>query len=114
MIDFACKKFDINEIVRCSFGLTKTEFNILDTMIKSNREYSSVLIAKHMKLDLTTAQRALKKFFALNLVNRRQENLENGGYIFKYRVKDKKELSSKILDIIKEWMHNVETGIHNW
>ncbi len=127
MINFACKKFDINEILRCSLGLTKTEYVIFN-FIKENPEYlSSRTIAEKLDLDLTTAQRAMKKFFSLKVVSRMQENLENGGYIFRYRIKNsilnlkilsrikpQSEIQSIISNIIDNWTKNIKSEINTW
>ncbi len=114
MINFACKKFDMNEVFRCSLNLTKTEYALLLFLIKNPKYMSSRTIAETLNLDLTTAQRAMKKLFLLNVVDRMQENLENGGYIFRYKIKGNEVIQKKIEEIIDNWTKNIKRELYNW
>ena len=114
MIDFACKKFNIEEIIKCSLGLTKAEFEIFRFMIEESMEYSTHDIAKKKKLELSTVQRTVKKLVDKGLVHRRQVNLDQGGYIYLYQIKSRKEMKEKIITIIHEWSGKVEKELHLW
>lgn len=114
MIDFACKKFDINEVIRCGLSLTKTEFVILMSLIKHNKYVTTINLAKLLKLDLTTVQRAMKKFYVKNIVTRSQENLENGGYVFVYKIHEKDKIRQEINKIINNWNEHAKREINNW
>ncbi|MBS3079594.1 hypothetical protein J4218_05720 [Candidatus Pacearchaeota archaeon] len=35
MIDFACKRFELREVIKCGFGLTKSDLRIMDFLIKN-------------------------------------------------------------------------------
>ena len=58
MIDFACKEFDLNDIIKCGLGLTKTEFEIF-TYFLNNRGKESITtqVADDLKLNLTTREK---------------------------------------------------------
>jgi len=115
MIDFACKKFDLNEVIRCSLNLTKTEFNILKFLIEnSEKEFTSKKISSIFKIGLSTSQKAINKLYQEDLIKRSQRNLKKGGYIFVYSIKEKLILKQKILDILHNWMRKVEEGIKRW
>ncbi len=115
MIDFACKKLDLNEVIMCSLNLTKREFQIVEYLIEhSNKEFTPLQIAKRFKIGLSTSQRAFKKMYEEKLLNRKQKNLEKGGYVFVYSIREKRILKQKILDIINNWVKNVEEGIKRW
>lgn len=114
MIDFACKEFDLKEIVKCSLGLTRTEFMLLDHLIKSDEDFTADELADVFRLDLSTVQRSMKRFFEKNLVQRRQKNLDSGGYVYCYRIKDKAEIRKIILSIVKNWTSKVEEELKRW
>jgi len=115
MIDFACKKFDLNEVIRCSLNLTKTEFKIIEYLMKnSNKEFTAREIAQTFKIGLSTSQKIINEINKKELIKRNQKNLEKGGYIFIYSIKRKEILRQKILDIIHHWIKKVEIEIQKW
>ena len=114
MIDFACKQFDINEIIKCSLGLTKSEYETFSFMLENDEEFSTNDLSKERNLDLSTIQRTLKKLVDKELVQRRQINLDQGGYLYVYNIKDKKMIRDKILSIIHVWTGKVEKELKIW
>jgi len=115
MIDFACKKFDLSEIIRCSLNLTKTEFKIIEYLIKNTQnEFATNEISKKLKISLSTTQKSIKKINEKGLIKRSQRNLKKGGYIFIYSIKKKLILKKKILEIIHNWITKVEKEIKKW
>lgn len=115
MIDFACKKFDIEEVIRCSLGLTKTEFKILMFFLKhKNGSLTASFVSKKFKMGLSTAQKAIKRLREEKLIKRGQKNLAKGGYVFVYSVRDREEIKMKILDVLRRWMKKVEAGLKEW
>jgi len=71
-------------------------------------------IAKKLNLNLTTVQRALKKLYETGVVIRSQKNLDNGGYIYVYQIKSKKEIHSLIMNVIRKWTKTVELELEQW
>jgi predicted transcriptional regulator len=114
MIDFACKKFDLEEVIKCGLSLTKADFFILKFLIKNNSEFDSLNVSKKLKIDLSSAQRSLKKLREKGLVKRKQINLSSGGYVYKYSSKPKSEIKGMILDIVKSWSKRVEEELELW
>ena len=92
MISFACQDIEFKDLLRCSFSMNKTEYNIMMFLLKSDEAFTATQIGKTMKLDRTTVQKAIKKLAEKNIVLRLQTNLEKGGYMFIYRIKNKDEL----------------------
>ena len=87
MIDFACKQFNIDEVIKCGLGLTRSEFRMLDYLVGHfGHAYESQELAKELGLDKTTVQRALKKLHEKEVVTRKQRNLDGGGYVFFYEI----------------------------
>jgi predicted transcriptional regulator len=115
MIDFACKKLNVEDVVKCSLGLSRSDFNILRYLLRHNQAYLSTdKIAEDLSLNLSTVQRAVKKLYERKMIIRSQENLDGGGYIFKYRMKNKEAARKVIMDIIHEWSSKVESQLCNW
>jgi len=114
MIDFACKRFEIEEVVRCGFGLSKADYRILVTLMKhGDNGLTTLELARELKLDLSTAQRSVKKLFEKEIISRSQFNLSSG-YLYKYSIRDKKVIKEKIINIIKGWAGGAENSIKNW
>jgi len=115
MIDFACKTFLLDEIIKCSLGITKADFKVMDFLVKNHEKfYTTEELSQELKLNLTTIQRAVKKLFEQKIVQRKQNNLDNGGYVFIYRIVPKKEVKETIMKIIDKWKENVETALEKW
>lgn len=115
MIDFACKRFDLKEIIKCSLGLTKSELKIMDFFIDNiGEEFSSGNVSERTGFQLSTVQKALKKLYQEKIILRSQKNLGNGGYVFLYRSNSKPEIRNVIKNIIKGWSEKVQESIDSW
>ena len=114
MIDFACKTFKLEDIIKCGLGLTKADVNILKFLINLNKETNSEFISKKLNLDLSTVQRSVKKLSEREIIFRYQTNLDNGGYIFTYKSKSKKVIAKIINEVVSKWHKRVETELNRW
>jgi predicted transcriptional regulator len=115
MIDFACKRFDLNQIIKCGLGLTKSEFEVFQYFLKySEKDLQTIVISKALKLNLTTVQKATKKLYEAGVIQRQQKNISGGGYLYCYKVRDRNVIRQILKDIIQNWTKNVEKGIDNW
>ena len=112
MITFACKKIEQEELIRCSFNLNKTEYNVLLFLLKNKNVITVSGIAKAMNLERTTVQKAIKTLVGKNLVKRMQKNLERGGYIYYYSVENKDEIKKRMKSIVHDWYKMVEKEIN--
>jgi len=111
MITFACKKIEHEELIRCSFNLNKTEYNVLMSFLKKKEVCTISEIAKTMKLERTTIQKAIKGLVNKKLVRRLQRNLPKGGYVFLYKVNNKQEIKNKMKSVVHKWYKLVEMEI---
>ncbi|MFW6311933.1 MAG: winged helix-turn-helix transcriptional regulator [Nanoarchaeota archaeon] len=107
MIDFACKKIELNDVIRCSFDLTKSDLKIMFFLF-NNSSLTSSEISSELSLDLSTIQRSLKRLYKKDIVRRNQKNLEKGGYVYEYEINSKNEIKNRIINIIEDWKDNVE------
>ncbi|MBN2422245.1 MarR family transcriptional regulator [Candidatus Woesearchaeota archaeon] len=112
MINFACKEFKLDEVIKCSLGLSKSDLCILKYFLKNPEIYfTSETLSKKLDFNITTIQRSVKKLHEKHVLERMQNNLEKGGYIYVYKLKGKKEFSEMILKIISKWMGRVEAEL---
>jgi len=115
MIDFACKEFDLKDILKCGLGLTKSEFILFDYFIKnSDKESTTLSISKILDMDLTTIQKGVKKLYEKGIIIRHQKNLDNGGYVYTYECNSKPKIRKIIKDIIDKWSLKVHQEIDKW
>lgn len=114
MIDFACKRFDLNEIIKCGLGLRKSDFKIMQKMIPCKSFNDTKEISKLTGFDISTVQRSVKKLYEKEILLRKQINLNKGGYIFLYKVKSKTAIKNILIDIIDSWTNKTKTAIERW
>ena len=113
MISFACKRIELPELIKCSFGMNKTEYNVMTYML-GQEEMRVDEIAGNMGLERSTVQKAIKNLVSKSVVHRSQENLEKGGYLFRYLIKDKDVIKRMVLESVDNWHKNVALEIKNW
>ena len=115
MIDFACKRFELKEIIKCSLGCTKSDCAIMQYLLGQDEEYLSTDdISKKMGLDVTTVQRSVKKLHEKGIVKRRQENLSGGGYVFLYQAEEKRKIREIVSEIVMSWANRVKEALQKW
>ena len=115
MIDFACKRFDLDDIVKCSLGLTRSEFKIFRYFLENKgMECTTACMTEELGLNLTTVQKAVKKLNEKGVIIRHQKNLENGGYVYGYECGSKDKIRGIVKGIIKDWYRKVDEKIDRW
>jgi len=113
-LNFVCRVISLEQILHCSFGLNKTEINILKHLLYIKEEETIEEIMKSVKKDRTTIQRSVKKLHERDLIKRRQLNLEKGGYVFIYSSKPKQEMKEKVRKIFHNFEDMVDAEIQKW
>ncbi|MBD3252789.1 winged helix-turn-helix transcriptional regulator [Candidatus Pacearchaeota archaeon] len=114
MIDFACKTFELDEIIKCGLGLTKSDIIVMKFLIERKKIYSSFELAEELNLDASTVQRSLKKLHEKNIIVRYQKNLSKGGYIFTYKMNSKPIIIGAIKKVIHDWVKKVDDELERW
>lgn len=114
MIDFACKQFMLDDVIKCSLGLTRADFALFEFLLEHNREFSTTQLADSLKFDLSTVQRSVKKLFDHEVVIRSQVNLTGGGYVYHYKIADRNKIRSILKNIVSSWAKTVETELNRW
>jgi predicted transcriptional regulator len=114
MIDFACKQFDLKQIIKCGLGLTKSDFVVMEYFLSHRRECRTSSISENLNLNLTTVQKAVKKLFDKGVIIRHQKNLGGGGYVYTYECNSKFEIRRIVKSVIRKWSERVEEEIDKW
>jgi len=114
MIDFACKKIELREIIKCSFNLNKTEYNILMKLLKASDKFSIVEISKFTGFERSTVQKSIKNLVKQKLLVKTQVNMSRGGYLFKYKAKDKDVIKRTIVSAVHSWSSRAEKEVLDW
>lgn len=115
MLDFACKEFELDDVFKCALKLTKSELQIMNKFLENDNKWlTSDDIAVMMGLDLSTVQKAVKKLYTSNILNRSQKNLDNGGYVYIYKACSREEMKKLVLSIVHIWVNRVENEFDNW
>jgi predicted transcriptional regulator len=110
-MDFGCRRIDSKDLIKCTFGLNKTELDLFLFLSKSNKCETVSTVSKTLDLDRTTIQKSLKKLLEREIIERRQNNLDNGGYVFLYCIKKKPEIKDRMQKIIDDWHHSASSEI---
>lgn len=114
IVSFACKDIRKEELIRCSFGLNKTQYKVLKFLLEKKRHLQASEIASGVDLERTTVQKALPGMLAKKLVTRKQSNLQGGGYVFRYRITDPVILKRKSKEAVHAWHESVLKEIDSW
>ena len=114
VLSFICRVISVEQILKCSFGLNKTELYILKSLLETKEEKTIKEIREIVKKDRTTVQRAIKHLHEKDLIARRQINLEKGGYVLIYSARSKKELKEKVFSIVESFKEMVGSEIQRW
>lgn len=115
MLDFACKRFEIEDVVKCSLALTKADFRLLKYFMKnSSKKFTTENLSLELGLDKSTIQRGVKKLHQKDLLFRSQINQSKGGYVFLYQIKNKEAIRKKVLDIVDSWHLRFRSEIAKW
>jgi predicted transcriptional regulator len=102
-MNYECGKVDIEELLGCSLNLKKSEYKVFKILLKEHDALTATELSEKLSLDRTTIQKILGKFIENSLVQRFQENLSNGGYLYRYKVKNKDEIKKHIRQILINW-----------
>jgi len=115
MINFACQRFQLEQIIRCGLALTKTDYKILNFLVENTEDWLTTEdIAEKFNINVSTAQRAVKKLHLEKVLQRTQNNLDNGGYIFLYKSYSKDYVKKMILEIVAKWTKAIEQELEIW
>lgn len=114
MISFACKKISMDDLVKCSFELTKTSYQLMLFLLKKHKYLTINEIADELKLDRTTIQKSMSVLLEKNIVQKKQLNLDKGGYVYIYVIDGKDDIKKRMIDILEKWHKDAVAEIKDW
>lgn len=113
MVEFACKSIDLKQIVCCGLGISRAEYALLERLA-GKESFTVADAAGVLEVDRTAVQKSLQRLLERGLVLRRQLNLEKGGYVFVYRVADRKSLREQLKKTVRSWASSAEKELEKW
>ena len=113
-MQFACRQINMDEVVKCSLGLTRAEYKVFKKYMQLKKEITLANLAEKTRLDRTTVQKASLKLVEKGLLLRFQHNRSRGGYEFIYKIKDKEEIRNKARSIVRAWWEAVDQELNSW
>jgi predicted transcriptional regulator len=115
MLDLSCRRFILDDVIKCSFGLTKAEFMVLSYFLKNPASsFTTGELSDKTGLDKSTIQRCVKKLNEKGVVVRFRKNLDAGGYVYLYRAMARSEISRQVISTVRIWVSMVEAEIISW
>jgi len=112
MIDFSCGEPNIDEILKCAFGLTKADLKIMKFFLKkSTKSCTANYLSKRLKFQSTTTQKTVRKLFDKAVLLRTKKNLKKGGYVFHYNLNNRTKIHKDLSKTLKSWTSKVNTQI---
>lgn len=114
-MDFACKEFKVEDVIKCALNLTKADLNTMKCFLNEPDKWVDTdTLSKSLKLDISTVQRSVKKLHEKGIVQRSQQNLDGGGYVFIYKIHSKKQIKNLILEIVQSWADRLGQELEQW
>lgn len=114
MISFACKKISMDDLIKCSFELTKTSYQLMLFLLKKHKYLTINEIADELRLDRTTIQKSMGILLSKNIVQKKQLNLEKGGYVYIYVIDGKDDIKKRMIEILEKWHKDAVSEIKDW
>ena len=113
-MQFACNDIDLDEVAKCSLGLTKAEYRVFCKYRMLKKKVTLAELSGKTGLDRTTVQKASLKLVQKGLLSRFQRNRERGGYEYLYAIEDRGKIRSKVREIVRSWWEQVDEGLKWW
>lgn len=115
IIDFACKEFEIEDVIKCALNLTKADLNVMKHILNEEEQWVDTdYLSKVLKLDISTVQRSVKKLYEKEILQRSQQNLDGGGYVFKYKVNSRAKIKNIIMSVVNSWADRLGQELEKW
>lgn len=116
--------FSSVRLFKCILGLNKTESQVFEYILRK-KDVSTSEIAKALKLDRSSIQRAVQDLSELLLINRKsismkeyskvkgKANIKRQGYLYVYNAKDIKSIKTQFKELLDKWYGSMLKYIEN-
>ncbi len=113
-MDFACQEIDVQQVLSCTFGLSKSGCAVLKQLFASTQPMTSDELASQTGYDLATVQRALKHLSERGVLVRTQHNRPQGGYEYVYEVVDTQTFTALVDKTLTSWLAQARQEVQLW
>ena len=110
MIKTPCSTFTLESIMCCMFGIKTFDVVVYLSLLKKGASRVND-IAELLNRDRSTIQRSVQSLVNAGLVKRKQINLKEGGYFYKYEAVPFSEVKEVIKDTMEKWCREVKGWI---
>ncbi len=115
MIDFACKEFKVEDVIKCALGLTRADLKVLKHFLNDTENwFDTDTLSKALDLDISTVQRSVKKLYEKEILQRSQQNLDGGGYVFIYKIHSRTKVKNIIMSVVQTWAERLGQELEQW
>jgi predicted transcriptional regulator len=104
----------IEDMLQCSFGLSKLELSVFLALLKNKEWTSTSSLATRIRKDRSVVQRGIASLLKKGLAEREQSNKERGGYEYVYHAKNKQEIKKLILGNAQAFCAMVKETVRSW
>ncbi|MHA2025820.1 MAG: helix-turn-helix domain-containing protein [Candidatus Thorarchaeota archaeon] len=102
IFDLFSKSFEKQEdLLCCAFGLRNSEISVYLYLVEGPKTVEEIAVV--VEKDRSTVQRILNRLHKKDLVERRTQSIERGGYYYTYLAKSTDEVRDEILAQLDDW-----------
>ena len=102
-------------MIKCALNLTKADLKAMKYFLNEKEQWvDTEFLSKVLKLDISTIQRSVKKLHEKEILQRSQQNLDGGGYIFKYKVNARAKIKNIIMTVVNSWAERLGQELDKW
>ena len=103
------------DVIKCALNLTKADLNVMKYFLNEEEQwFDTDYLSKALKLDISTIQRSVKKLHEKEILQRSQQNLDGGGYVYKYKVNSRAKIKNIIMTVVNSWADRLEQELEKW
>jgi len=113
-IDMTCIDLSVEDLLRCSYGLSRREVSVLLCMLGAGGWMPVSAIARLSRRDRSVVQRSLASLLSRGIAERDHHNRDGGGYEYVYRAKGKRAIKRDILEKSRLFCTMVAAQVRGW
>ena len=102
-------------MIKCALNLTKADLKVMKYFLNEKEQWvDTEFLSKVLKLDISTVQRSVKKLHEKEILQRSQQNLDGGGYVFKYKINSRTKIKNIIMTVVNSWADRLGQELEKW
>jgi predicted transcriptional regulator len=102
-------------VIKCALNLTKADLKVMKYFLNEKEQWvDTEFLSKVLKLDISTVQRSVKKLHEKEILQRTQQNLDGGGYVFKYKINSRTKIKNIIMTVVNSWANRLGQELEKW